>query len=136
MQSAAVRDGGFALHDLADDSVAGQIVDELRRGPLHGRELGEAGVEVRLVDGFGVQLAVEPVFEAHCADGFEVAGPGAECEAVEGVEDALIAAKQGGLIFGPHRGLSGRLGLGCLLCGTQRTGVRQSAAQDYGQRAS
>jgi hypothetical protein len=47
---------------------------------------------------FRVELLIEPVVEAHGADGFEIAGaPGAEGEAIEGMEDALVALQLAGL---------------------------------------
>jgi hypothetical protein len=54
--------------------------------------LGEARVEDGLIHGVGVKLLVEPFIEADGAKGFEVARARAEGEAVESVEDAIIAA--------------------------------------------
>ena len=72
------------------------------------RRASRAGV-VKLA---GVELLVEPGVEADLADGFEIAGAGAEGEAVEGVEDALVAAQH--LRCGSRRprgtGCSGLLG--------------------------
>ena len=138
VQDSAFGDGGFAVHGLADDGVAGQIVEELGGGPLHSRELGEAGVEVGLVDGCGVQLLVEPFIEAYGADGFEVAGAGAEGETIEGVEDALVALKLGGFVIDSFRGLCGRLVAepGGLLRVAHGDGGAKGGAQNEGQRAS
>jgi len=65
---------------------------------LHGGELIEAGGELSLVDGVGVELLIEPGIEAHGFYGFEIAGARAEGEAIEGVEDALVALHLAGFV--------------------------------------
>ncbi len=79
--------GALAVDYLADDGVAGQAEEQVLGVAMHGRELSQAGVEIGLVEGVGVQLLVEPFFQAHRADGFQIAGPWTEGEAVEGVQD-------------------------------------------------
>jgi hypothetical protein len=96
-------DGRFSVGDLADDCVAGQAEKQVLRVQLHGGELGETGIEVSLIEGLGVQLLVEPFFQAHGPDGFEVSGTRAEGEAVEDVQDAIIAPQLAGLIGLPGR---------------------------------
>ena len=77
--------------------------------PLHGGELGQAAIEVGLVEGRGVQLLVEPGFQSHGADCLEIAGTRAEGEAVESVQNAFVALQLAGLIGSAMGGLIGGL---------------------------
>ncbi len=107
---AVLRHLATAVYGLADDGVAGQVVHQLGGGPLHGRVLGQVGVQVGLVNGLGMKLAVEPFFQAFGADCFHIAGTRAEGEAIEGMDDAVIALQLGGLVLGPLRGFGGMFG--------------------------
>ncbi len=65
VQCAVGRDGDAAgVHGLADFRVAGQAIEQVLGVPLHFGELGEAGIEVGFVNRGGVQLLIEPLFEA------------------------------------------------------------------------
>ena len=44
-----------------------------------------------------MQLLVKPFVQAHRANGIDVAGPGAESEAIKGMNDTLVALDLGGL---------------------------------------
>jgi len=50
----------------------------------------EQSVDGRVVDVLGVELLVDPTVESHLANRLDVAGAGAEGEAVEGVDDLLV----------------------------------------------
>ena len=58
-----------------------------------------------------MQLLVEPFIEADGADSFKIAGARAEGEAIEGMEDTIVAAELGGLVFGACLRLGGQDGL-------------------------
>ena len=60
VQDALLGDVELSVHGLANDGVAGIAVDEVCGGQLHGRELGETGIEIGLVDACGMQLLIEP----------------------------------------------------------------------------
>jgi len=85
--------GKLAVSYLADHRVAGQPEKQILGAALHGGELREPGIEIGLVYSLGMQLLIEPRLQAHRADGLEIARTWTEGEAVEGMEDALIAAQ-------------------------------------------
>ena len=128
VEGAVGRNGDAAGVDgLADFAVAGQSVEEILGVPLHVRELGQAGVQVGVVNGGWVELLVKPFLETDGADSFKIAGTGAESEAIKGVEDAVVALELGGLVVWARCGLRG------LLCVPHREA--KGAAKREGQRA-
>ena len=93
-----------SVHGLADNGVAWVAEDEVLGRPSHRRELDEAGIEFGLVETGGVELLIEPFVEAHGADGIQVTGPRSKCEAIEGMEYAIVASQLAGLICGTRPG--------------------------------
>ena len=109
VQRAALRDGKFAVHRLADEGVAGEAEEQILGAPLHCGKLGEAGLELGLIEAGGVELLVEPFIKAHCPGGFKVTRPWSEGEAIQGVENAVVSLQLGGLIAGSCLGVAGVL---------------------------
>ncbi len=75
---------------------AGVAADQLLLGKHHGRKGGESGVEGGVVDGLRVQLLLKPTLETEMFDLGGFARAGTEGEAIECVEDLLLAVRAGG----------------------------------------
>ena len=75
-----------------------------------------------------VELLLEPAIEAHAGDGSNIAGTGAEGEAIEGVEGAFLLGEWGGAVAVGWRE-AGFCGRG--LCG--EGGVEESGAERESQ---
>ena len=135
VQRAVLRNCALAIHGLADFAVRGQAVQKVFGVPLHGRELGEPRVQVGLVEGFGMKLALEPAIQSHGAHGIHVAGLRAEGEPVQSVLNALIALQLCGFVCWADLRLGGGLVGGglCLLRKAQGRGAGQGTAQQCGQ---
>ena len=93
LQCAALRDLDFAVRCKADDGVARQPEEQVLHAPLHGRELGQPRGQIGFVNRCGAQLLVEPLIEAHLPHGFKIPSSRPEGEAVQRVENALVAAQ-------------------------------------------
>ncbi len=55
----------------------------------------EALVESCVIDAFGMQLLVNPLFEAHLTDSFDVAGTRAVSQPIERVQSGLVCGELG-----------------------------------------
>ena len=90
-------------------AVAGRAEEEFLWAPLHGWKLGEARVQLGVVERGRMELLIEPFVQAHGADGFEVARAGAKGEAIESVKNAVVALDPGGAIGGARGVVGGGL---------------------------
>ena len=90
--------GAFAVGELLDHSAVGEEGQGLLGLHVEGGVVVEAFGEGWVGDGVGVELLLEPLVGALGEDLFEVAGAGAEGEAVEELEGsfAVVEGDEGG----------------------------------------
>ena len=101
----APRSGTGSLRSIVWRMTAllGKPKEQVFGAPLHSRELGEAGIEIGLVEGRRVQLLFEPLVDTDGAHGLKIAGAWTKGETVERVENSSITLQLRGVIRGPRR---------------------------------
>ena len=90
------RSGPLAVGHLADFGVAGEALNQLIDGQLHRRVVGEARGEHRVGQVRGMELLVEPEVDgvgAESADGGDIVRRGAEGEAAQEMQNALVGIR-------------------------------------------
>jgi hypothetical protein len=75
---------------LGGNILRGILVEQRRSAETQGRQLRNARIHHGVCDIFGMQLRLNPVLEARFFDLLDLAGAGAESEAVEGVQDGFV----------------------------------------------
>jgi hypothetical protein len=107
---------GFAVGDLLDHLIGGEILDDFFGIHAQGAEWSQSGIESRVVNFFGMELEIDPFINAQLRDEFDIAGPRAESEAIQGMEGTfgLIERWGGGFILFAGQGELGRD------CGSQK----------------
>ncbi len=84
--------GTLALGDLLDDAAVREECESLLGGHVEGGELGKAAVQDVVGDGGGVELLLKPLIWTDSEDVLDVAGAGAEGEAVQELDGAFAGS--------------------------------------------
>jgi hypothetical protein len=101
---------GLAVGDLLDHLIGWKILDNFFCVHAQGAEWSQPGIESRVVNFFGMELEVDPFINAQLRDEFDIAGPRAEGQAIQGVEGSLglIEGWGGGFVLFAGEGELGR----------------------------